>query len=101
MKSSTRRKKRRIKITNWKRFVTSILILASIIVIFNFVFANTNQDKASFMNYTVKSGDTIWMIAKEHFSDQKDIRKSVYEICKANDIIGENIYPGQILVIPD
>ena len=50
--------------------------------------------------YTVKSGDSLWKIAKQLYGSGADWKK-IYEANK--DVIGSNpnlIYPGQTFTIP-
>ena len=52
-------------------------------------------------NICITSGDTLWNIVKEHCRDNVDIRKSIYEICKYNNITIEDVKVGKIIVIPE
>ena len=55
---------------------------------------------ASGQTYTVKSGDNLWNIAKQHYGSGAMYTK-IYEANK--DLIGGNpnlIFPGQKLIIP-
>lgn len=50
--------------------------------------------------YTVKSGDSLWKIAKQLYGSGADWKK-IYEANK--DVIGSNpnlIYPGQTFTVP-
>jgi LysM repeat protein len=58
------------------------------------------EEKVNFKNIVVKSGDTIWGIASKYTEPSKDIRKTVREICRINEIKPENIYPGQVIRVP-
>lgn len=49
--------------------------------------------------YTVKEGDTLWNIAKEHKNPDDDIREVIYEIKEDNPQIKEYLQPGQQLKI--
>ncbi len=68
------------------------------------LFQHIDKADSAPLTYTVKSGDTLWSIAsginKEHYNQEKDIRKIVYAIRKANKMKGNTIYSGQILNLP-
>lgn len=49
----------------------------------------------------IQSGDSLWKIASEYGPSHEDTRKIVHEICSLNDITADNIYPGQIIYVPD
>ena len=50
---------------------------------------------------SVKKGDTLWTLAKRHGNKGQDIRVTVAEIRRINQIgKKEFIYPGQSLLIP-
>ena len=62
--------------------------------------ARPTQDKDTAKSYTVKSGDSLWAIAKRTYGNGADFTK-IYEANKA--VIGNNpnvIKPGQKLVLP-
>ena len=49
----------------------------------------------------VFAGDTIWDIADEYKSRDKDIRKAVYQICRLNDLEDGHIEAGMMIEIPE
>jgi len=66
---------------------------------FGFFDAASLQDRAS-IEYLVKSGDTLWDIAGIFGNEITDIRQTVYEICKLNDITPETLTAGTTIRIP-
>lgn len=52
------------------------------------------------IEYSVRSGDTLWGIASGHVAPGDDIRILVEEIRTANGLDTSVIYPGQVLLIP-
>ena len=56
--------------------------------------------QTEYVEVTVQAGDTLWNIAKIYNNDENDIRKSVYMICRINDIAAHELKAGQKLVIP-
>ena len=62
--------------------------------------AGSEEEASSGQTYTVKSGDNLWNIAKQHYGSGAMYTK-IYEANK--DLIGGNpnlIFPGQKLIIP-
>lgn len=62
--------------------------------------AGAAEDTGAAQTYTVKSGDSLWAIAKRYYGSGALYTK-IYEANR--DIIGSNpnlIYPGQVLTIP-
>ena len=57
------------------------------------------KEKAYFEMY-IKSGDTLWDLAKKYTPKGKDLRKTIYEISILNELDSADIYPGQIIKIP-
>lgn len=56
-------------------------------------------ERTAYVDVIVQEGDTIWNLAKKH-TPEHDIRKTIYNIKKANDLSTADIYPGQLLKIP-
>jgi len=57
-----------------------------------------NQD--SYTEVVVKKGDTLWDLAEKHSSKNQDIRKTIYEIKKLNNLTEPYLKPGDLLIIP-
>ncbi len=53
----------------------------------------TERERTDQRDYTVRSGDSLWTIARSHGT-------TVAEIRSVNDLDGSRIYPGQILSVP-
>jgi hypothetical protein len=81
------------------RFTVTIIVVLTIIL--SAFFANTvyGYKKPSFKVITVKSGDTLWDIAKK-YSDNKDIRKYIYDIKEVNNLNSSFIYEGSRIRVP-
>lgn len=80
------------------------------IIIFVFLFTAINTitkgisaEGAGEMEYvkiSIKSGDTLWRLAKKFTPESKDVRKTIHEIAVINDLHTLDIYPGQVITIP-
>lgn len=53
-----------------------------------------------YMDISVVSGDTLWSIAETYMPPDTDVRKSVYELCKINDISASELYAGMTIKVP-
>lgn len=92
------------RVVNKLRFtvfvVLTILILTTAI---NFALGlNTavSLTVPEYMDITVASGDTLWSIAETYMPTDVDIRESVYELCKLNDISASELYAGMTIQVP-
>jgi hypothetical protein len=50
--------------------------------------------------YTVRAGDTLWTIALDNYSHDRDPRRVVYEIEQKNHLQGSTLYEGERIVLP-
>ena len=104
MRNTGKNRKYRIK-SNF-RFITFIVIVLGLAVgAFGYITGSNeaialDQPKEP-VTVEVTAGDTVWDIADFYKSEDKDIRKAVYEICEANSIEDGTIESGMILTIPE
>lgn len=45
-------------------------------------------------------GDTLWTIAQTYMPEDMDIRESVFQLCKLNDIRADQLYAGMTIQVP-
>lgn len=91
--------KKRYVLKNKNRF--TLFIIFALTVIFTLAFASNAYGfkDVSYELIEVDSGDTLWNIAEKYGTD-KDVRETIYEIKKLNNLSGSEIYQGSILKIP-
>lgn len=90
-----------------KRLKTSITLIIIFLIIsisiskVSSYYKNKSHNKTiSYQEIVVKKGDTIWNISIKYTPKYKDVRKTVYEIRKINNLNDCIIFPGQILKVP-
>ena len=92
------------KIVNRKRFITfCVIIILTVSFLFSGIFCPAVAQDLSgekYIEVTVESGDTLWQIAKEYGPADKDIRETIYDICKINKISAETLYEGIVIMVP-
>lgn len=90
----------KLRIVNHKKFIKSVAIVMFLLIgLFNISIAKTDKKEAEIITYTITKGDTLWSIAKEYTSNTKDIRQTIYEIEKLNNLDNATIYAGQTIQI--
>lgn len=57
-------------------------------------------NEVSYIEIPIKSGDTLWELAKKFSSKEKDVRKAIDKIRYINHLNTLDLYPGQIIKIP-
>ena len=75
-----------------------ILLITVLALIAWAVVARASHGAGSEVRYTVKRGDTLWVIAAKHYAG--DPRDAVYRIGRRNHLAGSLLVPGQRLVLP-
>lgn len=89
-----------MRIANRKKFIRSMAILIFLLIgLFNISIANTDKKEAEIIDYTITPGETLWSIAGEYTPNSKDVRETIYEIKKLNNMTTSNIYAGQTIKI--
>ena len=89
-----------MRIVNRKKFIRSMAILIFLLIgLFNISIANTDKKEAEIIDYTITLGETLWNIAGEYTPNSKDVRETIYEIKKLNNMTDSNIYAGQTIKI--
>lgn len=94
---------RRMGKKNCKRMIkTRILVLVITLALIAVPIMVNAQDtqESQYITVVVHSGDTLWAIASEYTDSNKDIRETIYNIKKANNMDGGMIVPGQELLVP-
>lgn len=86
-----------MKITNKKRFIRSLIVL--IFLVISLLHTSTAKTESQVIDYQIRSGQTLWSIAREYTPSNKDIRQTIYEIEQINDQDLSVIYPGQTIKI--
>ncbi len=96
--SKARNKSKRTK----PGLLSVICILGLALVVLGYTFAQRGAacDKQALREYVVQPGDTLWGIAKDHISQQHDIRVFVKRLQVVNNLSGPIIQPGQSLLLP-
>ncbi|SHJ47207.1 cell division suppressor protein YneA [Paramaledivibacter caminithermalis] len=95
----------RLVIVNKKRFMLSTILIMVILFFFvSSILAMINKvegyQEPKYIEVVVENGDTVWDLAREFSSKDKDVRKAIYEIGIVNNLDSYSIYPGQVLKIP-
>ena len=70
---------------------------------FNFAFGLNTADSLTMTKYRsvdVVYGDTLWTIAQTYMPEDMDIRESVFQLCKLNDIQADQLYAGMTIQVP-
>lgn len=94
----THNKKYLIK-SKFRFTVFMVIVLLCISVLLSTIFANSLTEQ-KYQQIEVTYGDTLWSIAESYMTTDQDIRKSIYEIAKLNQVSADTLQSGQTLLIP-
>lgn len=96
----------KLKIVNKKKFIRSLVIMASLIILILFGITNTySKTEIIYKEDYIIKGDTLWSIAKNEINTNeyyknKDIREVMFDIKKVNHLPDGNLTIGQKIIIP-
>lgn len=97
----------KIKIVNKKKFIRSLIILLTLVILALLGINNTySKTEVAYKEDYIIKGDTLWSIAENEINTNeyyknKDIREVMYEIKQLNNIKNENLEIGQKILIPN
>ena len=96
---------KKYRIANRRRFISfmTVVILACVVVTGSAmgVFNAHSKDVTTYTTVQVQAGDTLWNLAREYGSADKDVRHVIYDICKLNSVSAESLQVGQYITIPN
>jgi nucleoid-associated protein YgaU len=97
-------KRTRIKITNPKRFSRFVLLCtlmaAGLVSAFGLASSAVANNAPLEIVYTVRTGDTLWDIARENNPQNKNLSRRIDEIMEYNDLRTASIRPCDTIRIP-
>jgi LysM repeat protein len=79
-------------------FVRVLLVTFLVTVLAWSVLARGSEGAGAGQPYRVKPGDTLWSIAVRHY--RGDPRQAVWRLQRENDLQGDVLSPGQVVVLP-
>ncbi len=81
-----------------RRITVSVVLLGMMLLMVNYALAKRIEPEM--MTVVVKSGESVWSIAKDNNPNKKDLRRLVYDIIDINGISDGIIHVGQELSVP-
>jgi hypothetical protein len=93
---------RKYKIKNKPRFLVSMSLFITIIMLSSFTLAVNakNSDDLIFASEYVEEGDTLWSLSKPYNNDNTDIREYISKVMEINNLKSANIKPGDLIYFP-
>lgn len=96
MKTRTAKKNKRV--IYWDRVAAVAMVPVFAFTLFRTAFPS-NIVEYEEREVIVKSGDTMWSIAKDAVGEKEDVRKVIYHMMKDNNLPDANIHPGMRLKV--
>ncbi|MGE5631675.1 MAG: LysM peptidoglycan-binding domain-containing protein [Caulobacteraceae bacterium] len=93
---------RRYKIKNRLRFLISMSLLITIMLIsfFTLVVSARGSADLELVSKYVEEGDTLWNLSQEYVSNNMDIRDYIIKVMEVNNLKSANIRPGELIYFP-
>ena len=85
---------------NVTRLVVLLMVVAIALSLFLVGGAQAGGELRETSTHVVGAGDTLWDIAAEHTTSGGDVRATLYDIRRMNEMPGSVISVGQALIVP-
>lgn len=97
--------KKSYHVTNPFRFFIFVFIIVFGIIMASMAIFDSSSSKVSASNTSYKvvritDGDNLWSIIKTYNGSNVNLRESISEVCKINNIKAGDIKPGDMIKIP-
>jgi LysM repeat protein len=83
-----------------KRVLVIISTMVATLVLLLPSAVRASGDAPAAVPYEVEAGDTLWGIAAEVTEPGQDVRVTIGDIKRRNDLSSSLIVPGQVLLVP-
>jgi LysM repeat protein len=80
--------------------IISTIVAALVLLLATAVHAFTTSPPIDTVDYTVRSGDSLWTIAEAVATEEADLRAVVTTISELNELTGSVIHAGEVLEVP-
>ena len=92
---------RRRRLRGLSRLVLLVVVLlATIWIGVHVANATSNASTVTERHYVVRTGDTLWNLARRSYPGNLDTRQLVFRIERRNGLATADIRPGETLVLP-
>lgn len=89
-----------IRISTLVRAVVLLTVIAMVFFLLLTSGAGAGNEVRPTVTHVVAGGDTLWSIAAQHTAPGEDVRATVYDIKRINDLDDSVIRAGEQLVVP-
>ena len=89
-----------IRISTLVRAVVLLTVIAMVFFLLLTSGAGAGNEVRPTVSHVVAGGDTLWSIAAQHTAPGEDVRATVYDIKRINDLDDSVIRAGEQLVVP-
>ena len=95
---------KRYRIANKFRFTVFVTVcLLACVFIMGSVMGFFNAEASApeeYISYQVQSGDTLWNIARKYGPADQDVRLTISNICRINNVTASTLQAGQVIQVP-
>lgn len=89
-----------ISISTLTRAVVLLTVIAIVFFLLLTSGAGAGNEVRPTITHVVAGGDTLWSIAAQHTAPGDDVRTTIYDIKRINDLDHSLIHVGDQLVVP-
>jgi len=77
-----------------------VVLLATVWIGVRVANATSNAASVTERQYVVRTGDTLWDLARRSYPGDLDTRQLIFRIERRNGLANADIHPGETLVLP-